>query len=148
MKHDPFLPAGLQRPWTLLRRVERELDRLYDEFGAVRPREERGVWAPLLDVEEYRDRYVVRVDLPGVPRDAVRLEVEDGRLYLSGRRSPPGERPLRRHRRERPMGAFELRLRLPENVAVDEVAARWEEGVVEITLPKIRPRPVRRLPID
>ena len=79
-----------------------------------------------------------KADLPGVKKEEVKVEVEEGRiLQISGdRRVEKEEKNDKWHRVERSSGKFMRRFRLPENVKVNEVKAAMENGVLTVTVPK------------
>ena len=79
-----------------------------------------------------------KADLPGLKKEEVKVEVEDGRiLKISGERSKEQEEKNDKwHRIERSSGKFLRRFRLPENAKLDQVKAGLENGVLTITVPK------------
>ena len=79
-----------------------------------------------------------KADLPGVKKEEVKVEVEEGRtLQISGDRwVEKEEKNDKWHRVERSSGKFMRRFRLPENVKLDEVKAAMENGVLTVTVPK------------
>lgn len=88
-------------------------------------------------VREADGNYVVRVDLPGVGRDELRVATLGGELTISGERPRPelseGSEVLRS---ERGYGSFRRTLRLPPDIREEDVSARLEDGVLEIRLPR------------
>ncbi|XP_057855563.1 17.8 kDa class I heat shock protein [Cryptomeria japonica] len=95
-----------------------------------------------IDWKETPDAHVFKADLPGLKKEEVKIEVEDGRiLQISGERSKEEEQKNEKyHRIERSRGRFLRRFRLPENAKVDEVKAGMENGVLTVTVPK-QPQP-------
>ncbi|KAM0953454.1 putative small heat shock protein HSP20 [Dioscorea sansibarensis] len=91
-----------------------------------------------IDWKETPEAHVFKADLPGVKREEVKVEVEEGRvLQISGERSKEKEEKSERWRRvERSSGKFMRRFRLPENAKVDKVKATMENGVLTVTVPK------------
>ncbi|WOK99915.1 hypothetical protein Cni_G08627 [Canna indica] len=91
-----------------------------------------------VDWKETPEAHVFKADLPGVKREEVRVEVEEGRvLQISGERSKESEEKNDKwHRVERSSGKFLRRFRLPENAKVDQVKATMENGVLTVTVPK------------
>ncbi|KAH7667998.1 HSP20 family protein [Dioscorea alata] len=92
-----------------------------------------------IDWKETPEAHVFKADLPGVKKEEVRVEVEEGRvLQISGERSKEQEEKNDRwHRVERSSGKFMRRFRLPENAKVDQVKAAMENGVLTVTVPKV-----------
>ncbi|KAJ8457975.1 hypothetical protein OPV22_030901 [Ensete ventricosum] len=91
-----------------------------------------------IDWKETPEAHVFKADLPGVKREEVKVEVEEGGvLQISGERSKEEEEKSDKwHRVERSSGKFLRRFRLPENAKVDQVKASMENGVLTVTVPK------------
>ncbi|KAI3879375.1 hypothetical protein MKX03_009350 [Papaver bracteatum] len=92
-----------------------------------------------IDWKEIPEAHIFRADLPGIKREEVKVEVEEGRvLQISGERSREKEEKNDKwHRVERSSGKFLRRFRLPENAKVDEVKASMENGVLTVNVPKV-----------
>ncbi|XP_020233761.1 18.2 kDa class I heat shock protein [Cajanus cajan] len=91
-----------------------------------------------VDWKETAEAHVFNVDLPGLKKEEVKVEVEDGSiLQISGERSrEKEEKDDKWHRVERSSGKFVRRFRLPENAKMDQVKAAMENGVLTVTVPK------------
>ncbi len=96
-------------------------------------------WFPSVDILEDEDEYVFMVDLPEMKAEEVRVVVEKGELFLSGRRPAPGRGDRKCLRIERPYGYFERRFALPDAESRVEIDASSQEGVLELHVRKVRP---------
>ncbi|KAK9048187.1 hypothetical protein SSX86_032850 [Deinandra increscens subsp. villosa] len=91
-----------------------------------------------VDWKETPEAHVFKADLPGIKKEEVKVEVEDGRvLQITGERNVEKEdKNDTRHRVERSSGKFTRRFRLPENAKMEDVKASMENGVLTVTVPK------------
>ncbi len=124
-------------PWPLFDALRRDLD------VAAAPAARS--WQPRVDIVEFKDRYEIHADLPGVSAESVDIALDDGVLTLSGERVlVSGEETPERIRRERVDGRFERQFSLPRTIAAGEVSARTENGVLRISLPKqVEAQPIK-----
>jgi len=104
-------------------------------------------WAPPVDLCETTEAFIVTAELPGLARDQIRIEVNDGRLTLHGRRDArvPCEQY---HQVERGHGEFSRTFALPSLVDVEHIAADLHDGVLTITLPKAPDKGPRRVDVS
>ncbi|KAL8051132.1 hypothetical protein ABFX02_06G125800 [Erythranthe guttata] len=101
-------------------------------------RETTAVANARIDWKETPEAHLFKVDVPGLKKEEVKVEVEDGNiLQISGERSKEKEEKNDKwHRIERSSGKFIRRFRLPENAKLEEVKAAMENGVLTVTVPK------------
>ena len=120
-----------------------EMNRLFDEvFGGLgrrsggQHRAQGDVeWAPAIDVVQKDEDLVVRAELPGVKLEDVEMTVHHGVLTISGKREEQREAERGGYLvRERRSGSFRRSLQLPEGVDEDSIRARFENGVLEVTI--------------
>jgi HSP20 family protein len=104
-------------------------------------------WIPAVDIVENPNELVVAADLPGIKKEDVDVQIEDGTLTLTGSRNFEHEDNKEGyHRLERSYGSFRRAFTLPDSVDSDKVAAAFEDGVLKITLPKkevAKPRTIK-----
>jgi HSP20 family protein len=105
-------------------------------------------WIPAMDLVETEEDFVLRADLPGMTRGDVDLSLEDSVLTVSGeRKADHEERSEGFYRIERATGSFSRSLTLPEGVDGDAIAATFDNGVLEVRIPKPEQRKPRKLQI-
>lgn len=107
----------------------------------------RGNWIPPVDVAEEGDNLILKAELPGMKEEDIEIEFENGVLTLKGERSFETDKSERNyHRIERSYGKFVRSFNLPRSVDADAIEANYENGVLEITIPKreeAKPRQIR-----
>jgi HSP20 family protein len=114
----------------------------------VRHLREGNYFVPLLDVVEEDSEIVVKVDLPGIKREAIDIRLVDGTLVVSGEKGDEGHEERYEYlRMERRHGPFHRTLRLPDTVDGDHVSATLADGVLEVHVPKSRTS-LRHIPIE
>eukprot|EP00727_Mastigamoeba_balamuthi_P006515 m51a1_g2484 hypothetical protein (235) ;mRNA; r:83071-83853 len=130
----------LQEARREVRRVQAEFDRLFDSMA--RPEEDSPTpgWVPKADAVEEHTAYVVYVELPGVPREEVSLEVREGTIVVSGEKRPPELcGGARRHSTERVYGPFRKVFDIPKTADATRVSAEMRDGVLKVSIPKLEP---------
>src|SRR5690242_13750698 len=130
MKLMQYQRPGLAWPtFGRLANLQDELDRLFESPLTG--------WAPALDVQEDKDSFSVRVELPGMKREDIEVSLHDGALVISGeRKEEKVTEGTEIHRPERFYGKFSRALTLPAAVAGDKVKAQYKDGILTVTLPK------------
>jgi HSP20 family protein len=103
-------------------------------------------WMPLADLSETDSAYVVEIDLPGVNKDQIDIQLNDRELVVTGRIEE--QERGRRHRQTRRTGRFEFRAVLPGEVKADDVRAELHDGVLTVTVPKAQEAKPRHIDIS
>ena len=130
--------------------VENRLSRFFGRRTNGRERDDITLadWEPLADITEDDKEYVIKAELPDVKREDVKVTVENGVLTIAGERKFEKEtKDENYHRLERSYGAFSRSFTLPTGVRSEQVAARFENGVLSITLPKQEESKPRKISI-
>jgi len=144
-KKEAGMAPSRRDPFALMRQMTTELERVFDEsswrsfrwpslrWGAG---VEETTWAPRIDVFEKNQRLVTRIDLPGMKKEDVKVEVTDGQLAISGeRKHEKEEKGEKFYRSEREYGSFYRAVPLPEGAKVEDVKAMFTDGVLEVSVP-------------
>jgi HSP20 family protein len=105
-------------------------------------------WAPALDISERKDAYLVTVELPGLKPEDLDITMEDGLLTIKGERQFTAESSEQQfHRVERRYGAFRRSITLPAHVMAEQIQASFEDGVLEILVPKAEEATPKRIQV-
>lgn len=105
---------------------------------------ERADWTPAADIYETDSSYIIAMDLPGIDREALEIDIDDGRLIVKGTRaiSEP-----KQHRSERPRGKFLRTFSVPGSVDQAKIGAEYKDGVLQVRLPKRTEQKPKRIDI-
>jgi HSP20 family protein len=105
-------------------------------------------WAPALDISERKDAYLVTVEVPGVEPEDLDITMEDGLLTIQGERQFTSESSEQQfHRVERRYGAFRRSITLPAQVQADQIEATFDNGVLQIVVPKAEEAKPKRIQV-
>jgi len=123
-------------------------DEMNQVFGRARQGQGGRVWAPALDISERKDAYVVTVEVPGVKPEDLDITLEDGLLTIQGERQFTAESSEQQfHRVERRYGAFRRSITLPAHVLAEQIEASFEDGVLQILVPKAEEAKPKRIQV-
>jgi HSP20 family protein len=138
-------------PVRELSSLQSEMNRLFNTFfdpptpgngGSARR------WVPSMDLAETDTHFVLRADLPGLTEEDVSIELEDNVLTVAGERKAEHEAKKEGYYRvERSFGQFRRSLTLPEGVDAESIAATFDNGVLEVRIPKPEERKPHRVAI-
>ena len=127
-------------PFGELEELQTRLNRLFNDVP-MRRAETNGPffadWAPAVDIQESGTEYLIKVELPEMKKEDVKVEVLDGVLTIEGERTQEKEEPGKKfHKVERSYGKFVRQFALPTEVEAAKVQAEYKDGVLNVHLPK------------
>ncbi len=129
-------------PFRTFESMLRRFDELFDDLLRSTPtRFELGSFSPRVDISEDEHNVYIQAELPGVNKEDVKVTISEDRV-LTIRGEKKQERKVEERnflRVERTFGSFSRSFMLPENVKVDDIDAKFENGVLTITIPKVEP---------
>ena len=121
--------------------MQREINRMFDSFFRGTSQEDSGLdaasWTPAVDVAEQDNAFVVKMELPGVSKDDVKITMQENTLTVRGEKKQEKEsKGSSIHRVERSYGAFQRSFTLPSSVKADKIDASYKDGILSVLLPK------------
>jgi HSP20 family protein len=132
-------PVRTPEPFAELTQLWDRMGRLFEQTVEAGPEG----WAPIAEIEETDDAYLVRAELPGVKREDIQVELSGNELCIHGEiRQEERENALRRR-----AGTFCYRTILPADTDTDRIESRLTEGVLTVRLPKAAHARSRRIEV-
>jgi HSP20 family protein len=137
-------------PFSLMRRMTEEIDRVLHEYALGGGNGGKLVWAPAIEIVERDGNLEVRAELPGLHPSDVKVEVTDEAIILQGERKVERDETKGGvHLTERHYGNFYRSIPLPEGADSEKARARFENGVLELTVPiRQQQKKSREIPIE
>lgn len=139
-------------PFREIQMLQNQLNNMFEPFGSRFgfANEDFGhsAWVPPVDLEETNEKLILRAEVPGMRADDINVSFENGVLTLQGERrfeNQTGERNF--HRVERSYGTFTRSFTLPSSIDVEKVTARYDNGVLELEMPKREEAKPKRIEI-
>ena len=108
----------------------------FGRFNFLEDELKSGTWAPPVDVAEEKEKIFVRVEVPGMNENDLKITFEDGMLTVSGERQFERKDDRNYHRIERTYGSFTRTFSLPRTVEQESITATYRDGILEISIPK------------
>jgi len=105
---------------------------------------ERADWTPAADIYETESGYIIAIDLPGVDRKGVEIDIDDSRLVIKGSRVLEDSM---KQRTERPVGKFLRSFTVPASVDQSQIGAEYKDGVLQVRLPKRKEQKTKKVEI-
>jgi len=140
-------------PWGMLNKLYKEMDQIFHPRLGTNEAESQSLsqpdWLPSVDIKEEDNQYILQMDIPGVDPKNIQVTAEQGVLEISGERNSEMKQSQEGYTRvERSYGSFLRRFNLPEGVDVDQINAKYEHGVLTLSLPKTEARKPRRITVE
>lgn len=141
-------------PWNRLSQLQKELDRLFDLRSGVGFNDDNSSvvtcdWVPAVDIKEEQDRFLLHADIPGVDPNDIEITMENGMLTIKGKRSSETKEEREGYKRvERAQGTFYRRFSLPDTADPEKIAAKGQNGVLEIVIPKHERTQPRKIKVE
>ncbi len=140
-------------PWRDFGSLQDRINRLFDDtLRAASEGDEdliRGAWVPPVDIHETGDEYVVSADMPGVKKEDIEIDLKDGMLTIKGEKKFEEKVPRDKYVRiERSYGRFVRSFSLPNNVDSEKIKATFNNGILELSIPKKEEAKPKQITID
>ena len=137
-------------PFRELTALQNEMGRWMNVLagGTTTPGNGSSTWLPAVDVWETDNELVLSLDLPGIPEDKISVELDDNVLTVSGERERTQEQSSERfYRFERRYGTFSRSVTLPAGVTDQDITANYNDGVLEVRVPKPEEQKPKRIQV-
>jgi HSP20 family protein len=140
-------------PFREMSALQERMNRLFSDVRAQAPvrGEEivQGAWVPAVDIFETNEAIVLKAELPGITSQDILLEVNDNTLTLKGEKKFEKEvKEENYHRVERSYGSFQRAFTLPGTIHQEKVKAKFKDGILEITLPKVEEAKPKQIKVE
>jgi HSP20 family protein len=135
------LPSLFRRnggePFRMLTRLQNDFERLFQELGEVEPRFPSSDFSPSCELTEEKGNYIMKFDMPGVKKEDIKIEMDGNQLTVSAERREGKKSEDKKGRySEISYGSYQRSLTLPNAVDEKKVDAKFENGVLTLTMPK------------
>ena len=138
-----------RHPWSDIERLRDEMDKMFRGLGAEGPWVPRATVYPALNISEDEENIYLRAEVPGMKAEELDISIEGETLTIKGERkdySPDQKHSY--HRREIETGRFSRAITLPTRIDADRVEARYQNGIMSITLPKAEEAKPKKITVN
>jgi HSP20 family protein len=156
-KREPEKALTASRPVSEIARMEREMERMFEDFFSPRwspfrrsfwPTRKQAFPSVDIDVYEEKDEIVAKAELPGMSKDDINVNVSDHILTIKGEKKKEEETKDEDYFfSERSYGAFVRSIELPADVQTEKAKANFKNGILEIRLPKTEEAKKKEIPV-
>ena len=139
-----YAPAAHRSPFMM------DLNRLFGEAFPFQDTDESPVnWKPLVDIAEMESEFIVTADLPGITKEDVSVSFEDDTLTITGERKQESTtEETSFYRTERAYGRFSRSFTFPKGIKTDKITAKFDNGVLHVSVPKTADSKPRKIKVD
>ena len=128
-------------PFGAVRNLQREMNRLFSDYDS------RGDSFPAVNIWSDENQVMVTAEIPGMNPDDIDISVVQGQLSISGKRELNLPEGMNCHRQERGQGSFTRAFRLPFDVNSEKVTAKYRDGILYISLPRLEETKPRKITV-
>ena len=132
-------------PFKEIERMRRQMDELFSRLPFY---ERTSYQFPLVNLYDDKDDLLLTAEIPGLLKEDVNIQYNDGALTISGKRKAGAYGTSELLRQEQPEGNFEKRVRIPVKIRDNEIRAKFEDGILKVTLPKAEEAKPRQITIE
>ena len=128
----------------------RDINQIFNRNGQYRTQTgaESAEWSPVVDIYEAAEKFLLRIELPGVDKDAVSVSIDENVLTIKGTKQFVDAKEGEKWKRvEAKYGEFTRKFTLPDDVDADQVSAAYKNGVLELSIPKAEPKKVKQIDV-
>ncbi len=132
-------------PMREFERMRRMMDKMFSRvpfFGTTE------FEFPLVNLYDSRDVLYVVAEIPGVTKENIEINYQDGALTITGKREPKKYGQSELLRQEQPQGDFEKIIRVPMSIKSSDIKAKFEDGMLSISLPKTEEAKPRQIAVE
>ncbi|MEM0466726.1 MAG: Hsp20/alpha crystallin family protein [Candidatus Thermoplasmatota archaeon] len=138
-----------RRPYDLWAEMDKLFEQFRSNFDDLFWRPHTSLWSsgsnqrlPMMDVADLGDKYEMKLELPGIPKDKINIDVSPTGIEISAQHETSHEDKNKNWlRRERSSMSFYRNVEFPEEVKTDTVEAELKDGVLHLSIPKMEPKP-------
>jgi HSP20 family protein len=136
-------------PFENLFALQERINKVFNDLLPSTEFETTSRWIPAMDVYEKEGNIIIELEAPGIKEEDLKIKVEDGMLIINGERKFEKEDKKENYYRiERSYGSFSRSFSLPDNIEKDKIEARYENGLLKITLPKKPESQPKEIPVN
>ena len=144
-------PWKTMRPFGDLTSMNNRINRLFEDslYGDNERENDMAAWYPSTDIYETKDDYVFKLEVPGLTKEDIKIELKDSTLSISGERKEENEvKKEDFHRIESCSGKFCRNFSLPRNIDPKKVNAKMKDGILELRIAKAEEAKPKSIPIE